>query len=602
MRCSFLLYSLLFISVIIIAPNNAWSQSKISKKSSSLKSKINELEQAITINEEDHILSVLYEEVGDEFRKIDDLDKSITYYEKSLAIHQKAENNSDVSRIHRKMAKVFEQKNKLDEAITNYNLSNQNVQEQDLMILNSNDIQRIQKVESPEIQNMYIDSNIQILEKRGDTLELIDALQQKGNHSLLQNDANSAVISFERALSKSKTDEESLSIKKSLAKAFKLDHRHKEAEQTLSNGMNNALKQSNYRKFIELSISLSESYMQREKMDSAIHVLKKSYDLALNQGMTYHGNELVNKMTEFYEASNHLDSAISIFRQFQADLESFLLSDSSLIDAKILDLTEQKIVQLENEKRLQDEMIEKKNLFNYYLLSLLFILLTISIFLVRIIRTVRKRNRKIALQSLRREMNPHFIFNSLNSVNQFIAQNNEIGANKYLSAYSSLMRTIMEYSNKDFIQLSEEISLVQKYIDLEHQRFEDVFSYEIIVDQSLEVNELFFPNMILQPHIENAVWHGLRYKETPGELKIIFKNEANKIKVIISDNGIGRAKSKSLKTENQQLKTSIGQKNVQERIALLNQLYKYSIELDVTDLSNHSGTEVIITVDKIKVL
>ena len=104
------------------------------------------------------------------------------------------------------------------------------------------------------------------------------------------------------------------------------------------------------------------------------------------------------------------------------------------------------------------------------------LLLMLLGFIIKALYAIKTKNKEIALQSLRREMNPHFLFNSLNSVNQFIAQNNELEANKYLTSYSNLMRNTMENSNKDFVTLSNEIENLTKYLELEHLRFKDKFN------------------------------------------------------------------------------------------------------------------------------
>ena len=117
-------------------------------------------------------------------------------------------------------------------------------------------------------------------------------------------------------------------------------------------------------------------------------------------------------------------------------------------------------------------------------------------------------------------MNPHFIFNALNSVNSFIATNDERAANRYLSEFSGLMRAVLENSEEDFIPLSKEIELLQKYTKLEHFRFQDKFDYDILVDDAIPTNQFKIPPMLLQPYIENAVWHGLRYKKEKGFLTI----------------------------------------------------------------------------------
>ena len=180
-------------------------------------------------------------------------------------------------------------------------------------------------------------------------------------------------------------------------------------------------------------------------------------------------------------------------------------------------------------------------------------------------------------------MNPHFIFNSLNSVNRFIAENNEREANKYLTSYSTLMRAVMENSNKDFVSLSAELELLRGYLDLEQLRFKDKFSYTIQVDETLEVDSVMIPNMLIQPHLENAVWHGLRYKNEVGVLSLTIFRENGIIYVTIEDNGIGMKKSRELKTVHQKARLSRGQTNTLERIDLLNHLYHTKIRMEIID-------------------
>ena len=191
----------------------------------------------------------------------------------------------------------------------------------------------------------------------------------------------------------------------------------------------------------------------------------------------------------------------------------------------------------------------------------------------------------------------------MNSVNQFIAENKELEANKYLTSYSNLMRNMMENSNKDFISLDKEVEQLKKYLDLEHLRFQDKFDFEIVVDESLDTERVFVPNMIMQPHLENAIWHGLRYLDKKGFLSLRFEYKNGKINVIIEDNGIGLTKSRELKTTNQKIYESRGLNNTKERIDLLNELYKKDISFTISEKEEpKSGTIVQIVfplIDKI---
>lgn len=195
----------------------------------------------------------------------------------------------------------------------------------------------------------------------------------------------------------------------------------------------------------------------------------------------------------------------------------------------------------------------------------------------------RKTDKLLALQSLSGQMNPHFIFNALNSVNEFISQNDERAANRYLSSFSKLMRQVMDDSRHTFITLDEEIEMLRLYLQLEHARFKDQFSYTVSVSDDLKNSEFVIPPMIVQPYLENAIWHGLRYREGSGKLNIAFDSQGNQLIIKISDNGIGLKKSKELKTLNQKKQASLGLKNIQTRLALMNDIYKAEMKISMTE-------------------
>ena len=191
-------------------------------------------------------------------------------------------------------------------------------------------------------------------------------------------------------------------------------------------------------------------------------------------------------------------------------------------------------------------------------------------------------------------MNPHFIFNSLNSVNQYIAQNNELEANKYLSSYSRLMRNMMQNSNKDFTPLSTELEQLKEYLDLEQMRFQDKFVYRIELDDSIDAESVAVPNMLVQPYLENAIWHGLRYRESKGTLLLSVQQKEGKLCIRVDDDGIGLTQSALLKTKHQKTHSSRGMTNTHERVCLLNSLYKAHIELNIEE-KKAPDTGVVVT-------
>lgn len=329
--------------------------------------------------------------------------------------------------------------------------------------------------------------------------------------------------------------------------------------------------------------TLSNALLEANKKEEGIKTLKEAYELAIDNGQTIDAKNSLELLVQQYKKDKQPQKALEVYADFMNKLEPLVRADSTLIDEKFFQVQEDKILQLEKERELKDALIVKQNKFNYVLSGVVVLIFIFLLFIAKALYSIKKKNKRIALQSLRREMNPHFIFNSLNSVNQFIAQNNELEANKYLSSYSKLMRNIMENSNKDFISLTTEIEQMKEYLDLEYMRFHDKFEYKIEVDEGIDSDALFIPNMLIQPQLENAIWHGLRYKEGIGLLTLKVVQGNNCLYAIVEDNGIGLTRSKELKTKHQREHNSRGLTNTYERINLLNSLYSTNISIDITE-------------------
>lgn len=192
-------------------------------------------------------------------------------------------------------------------------------------------------------------------------------------------------------------------------------------------------------------------------------------------------------------------------------------------------------------------------------------------------------------RSLLSQMNPHFIFNSLNSIQHFIVQNDQFQANNYLTGFSGLIRRILENSNKTLIPLNEEISSLSLYLNMEKLRFENRFDYRIIKDNQMDYYETMIPPMLIQPFVENAIWHGLMPLKKKGLLTISFSCKDGFYYCRIEDNGIGRDKAQ-LMNRKKEPHLSTGIQNVQERIELLKKMNKKKIILSITDLRRPDGT------------
>jgi ligand-binding sensor domain-containing protein/two-component sensor histidine kinase len=209
-------------------------------------------------------------------------------------------------------------------------------------------------------------------------------------------------------------------------------------------------------------------------------------------------------------------------------------------------------------------------------------------------KTYEQKLAESEMQTLRSQMNPHFMFNTLNSINSYIIQNKTALASEYLTTFSKLMRSILDLSKQETVPLAKEISALKMYIELEALRLENKFDYNIIIDKNVEEESIKIPSLIIQPFVENAIWHGLHNKNTQGHIDIHVKEtvEHNLI-ITIEDDGIGRKASAAIKQEQVKHK-SYGIDITLSRIKLLNEHNSVTF-IDLYDKKNNAtGTRVTI--------
>lgn len=194
------------------------------------------------------------------------------------------------------------------------------------------------------------------------------------------------------------------------------------------------------------------------------------------------------------------------------------------------------------------------------------------------------------MKALRAQMNPHFIFNSLNSIQKFILKNEHFEASQYLTRFSRLIRLILDHSNQNTVQLSGEIEMLKLYIEMESLRFDNKFSYTVTTGDNLQPDTAEIPSMLIQPYVENAIWHGLLHLENRGSLRLSFEKEnETMLAVIVEDNGIGREKAAELKSKQVLKKKSYGMQITEDRIAIINRVQKIHARAEVIDLKDAAG-------------
>ncbi|MFT3947365.1 MAG: histidine kinase [Agriterribacter sp.] len=219
----------------------------------------------------------------------------------------------------------------------------------------------------------------------------------------------------------------------------------------------------------------------------------------------------------------------------------------------------------------------------------------------RVLRDTRQKMAEIEMQALRAQMNPHFIFNCLNSINRYIVKSDQATASLYLTRFAKLIRLILDNSNNKSVSLASELEALRLYIEMESIRFEKQFTYSISVDKDVQTDYIYVPPLIIQPFVENAIWHGLLHKETTGHLYITFSRKIqNILQCTIEDDGVGREKAKELKSKSTSTKRSLGMKLTEDRLSLLNRQRLLDATVEVFDLKDRSGeatgTKVILKI------
>lgn len=212
-----------------------------------------------------------------------------------------------------------------------------------------------------------------------------------------------------------------------------------------------------------------------------------------------------------------------------------------------------------------------------------------------------RRIAEAEMTGLRSQMNPHFIFNCLNSIKLYATENDSEKASNYLTKFSKLIRLVLENSRSERVTLHNELETLRLYIELEAMRFKHKLSFRIDVDAGIDGQFMEIPPLLIQPYVENAIWHGLMHKPEGGTVWVHVKQvDDSLLHITITDDGVGRARAADLKSKSASHRKSFGLKMTSERIALVNQLYQTNTQVTIEDLvdadGQPAGTEVVIQI------
>lgn len=260
---------------------------------------------------------------------------------------------------------------------------------------------------------------------------------------------------------------------------------------------------------------------------------------------------------------------------------------------------EQEIINLSNENRINTLELERGETRFYLMITIVIILVLSAIAMIQMVnqKRLREQQKNISLEQklLRTQMNPHFIFNSLRSIQSFVMKKETLEAANYLADFSKLMRSILEHSRQEFISLESEMNVLKTYLDLQKLRFQEKFDYSIVIDEEIDMENAMIPPMLTQPFVENAVEHAFNGVDYKGEISIRLERKSDRLKLEIEDNGIGIDRVLEVGTVPSNNRTSLAIQITKERLESIR--LKNKISFDLIDLARNDlkGTLVCFT-------
>ncbi|MBI4647541.1 MAG: tetratricopeptide repeat protein [Bacteroidia bacterium] len=346
-----------------------------------------------------------------------------------------------------------------------------------------------------------------------------------------------------------------------------------------------------------------------------------------NSIRTSHDNDylVLENLKDIAEVLNELGNfreALEYFKKYHNTYDSVIMKENisrqkldELAAVKefnaLVSKSEKTLTLVEKENQLKQAQINREKFFRNVSIAgaSLILIIGILLFLILRYRFLRKKSEienKLNMymqKSLSQQMNPHFIFNTLNSIQYYINNNDKEASAKYLGIFSRLMRRTLDNSQNEFVKIKDELEAVNLYIELEKLRFGDKFEYIFNIENEDSIYDAEIPALILQPFIENAIWHGLLTLEKKGKLILHITQNNSKIKFSIEDNGIGRQKAQKLQENKNHI--SLGTKMIKSRIELYNEKRKDKILLNIIDKTdkegNAEGTKIEILIPCISV-
>lgn len=401
-------------------------------------------------------------------------------------------------------------------------------------------------------------------------------------------------------------------------KIYKLEGEYAEAINKFNLGIVEQEKLGNIFGIQVVYRELAEVFVHQKKYDKALNYISKAQELLISLNEYAEYANLFKQSAEILERKGEKAKAYDFLKKYTilndslqlSDIQSnlFILQQRSKEDQRerLITLQSDSIKSQIKEKEYTNTMLEniklKNDLKTYIIIGFLGLVVLggIILFFKWNQNLIQQRQREAEMNQtlLRTQMNPHFVFNAMSVIQSYIYDNDTKNSTKFLVNFSKLMRLILENSSKEFIPMTIEIEILEKYLNVQKLRFEDRFNFEIVADPELLSEEIYIPPMITQPFIENAIEHGQLHLKSDGQIRLAFKKlNSNMIQINVIDNGVGRKKAMNSGQKSSNHK-SMAINITKERISSLNKKYKTDGDLSFEDfnLEEQTGTIVTITI------
>lgn len=515
-------------------------------------------------------VGITYNNLGTNYQCLGEYSKAIEQYQHSLQIAKEQSNDISIYYALNNIGSIYEDWGKYSMALEHHQNAlsiAKNIDDKGYIGISLHNIGvAYNKLKQYKNALVYFDSSFVIRQEEGDKKGLFNILINRGEVYIEINEPQKSIESFKDALD-------------------------------LVSGTTNKTD------IALASLKLGETYLFVGETGKVNALLQEALNLSKETGEIKYLKDSFKALSDYYSQIDDFENAYSNYIEYTAIKDTIFNRDSRREISEMETLYE--LDKKETEIEIQNLKIDQQQARFYYIISgvILLIILTLLLFSryklkQKQVRTeLEKKNIDIEQRLLRTQMNPHFIFNSLNSINSFITDNNSDAAQTFLSKFARLMRYILENSRKTMVPVEDDIVTLELNLELERLRFDNKFDFKIEVEEGLDKENIYIPPMLLQPFVENAVLHGVASLEGKGMISIKMTPKNKVMLCVVEDNGVGRERAMEIKNQSGKSKhRSLGMQVTQERLDILNEKTEEEVFVRFVDLkddkNNSLGTRV----------